>query len=92
MPVDYVRIVLALAVSLGVGVAVIWLLSRRGVGRLGGPRESSARIEVLEVRPLGGRTSLVALRYRGREALVVLGPGHASTVLVDTAAPAEGAP
>lgn len=89
MAVDYLRIVLALAASLAVGVGVIWLLSKRGVGvgRLAQGR--SAGIEVLEVRQLGGRNALVALRWRDQEALVVLGPGHAHTVLQKSAAAAE---
>lgn len=93
MALDYARVVLALLASLAVGLGVIWLLARRGIG-LGRPNATpGSRIEVLEVRALGGRNALVALRWQGREALVVMGPGHAHTVMQHEAAgPREAAP
>lgn len=80
MQLDYIRIVLSLLVSVAIGVAIIYVMSRYGFGR-GQKSSPSQRIQVLEVRPLGNRTSLVAVSYRDEEVLLVVGPGFATTVL-----------
>lgn len=93
MGIDYVRIVLALLATLALGLGAIALIAWRG-GRFGGrlPVASPAPIELLAMRPLGGRQALVAVRWRGREALLVVGPGHAHTVMLEPAAPAAPQP
>lgn len=84
MELDYVRVILSLLVSVALGVAVVYFMSRQGIG-LGRKGKSAQRIEVLEVRPLGNRTSLVAVQYSGSEVLLVVGPGFATVAATRSA-------
>ncbi len=77
MEIDYARVILSLLVSVALGVAVVYFMSRQGMG-LGRKGKATQRIDVLEVRPLGNRTSLVAVQFAGSEVLLVLGPGFAT--------------
>lgn len=88
MQIDYLRVSLALLASVALGVAVIYFMSRYGIGR-GRKAGLSERIELLEVKNLGNRTSLVALRFAGKEALLVIGPSFASVAVVQ---PSPGVP
>lgn len=85
MQIDYIRVALSLALSVAVGVGVLYALSRYGVGRGQKPRPEK-RIQVIDVHPLGNRTSLVAVAFGGAEALLVVGPTFAC-VAVQTASP-----
>ncbi len=79
MQLDYARIVLSLLISVAIGVAIIYAMSRYGHGR-GHIADKTQRIQVLEARPLGNRTSLVAVNFRNQEFLLVVGPGFATVV------------
>lgn len=81
MQLDYVRVILSLLASLALGVAVIYFMSRYGIGQ-GRKAGTSKRIEVLEQHSLGNRTSLVALTFAGNEVLMVVGPGFANVAVV----------
>jgi flagellar biogenesis protein FliO len=81
MELDYFRIVLSLLASVALGVAIIYFMSRYGIGR-GRKAGSAKRIEVLELQALGNRTSLVAVSFAGNEVLMVVGPGFASVAVV----------
>lgn len=88
MEIDYIRVILSLLVSVALGVGVVYLMSRKGIG-LGRKPRAGRRIEILEVQALGNRTSLVALQYAGSEVLLVVGPSFAT---VAATRPVPGAP
>ena len=84
MELDYLRIALSLLASVALGVGIIYLMSRYGIGR-GRKPNSAKRIEILEAHALGNRSSLLAVRYAGDEVLLVVGPGFATVAMVHAA-------
>lgn len=85
MQIDYLRVILSLALSVAVGIGVLYAMSRYGLARAQKPR-SARRIEVMDVCPLGNRTSLVAVAFGGAEVLLVVGPTFAC-LAVQTSSP-----
>lgn len=92
--IDYVRVVLALLVCLGLAVAAAFLLRRFGKYR--GPVTRDRQLEVLESVRLDARTSLHLVRCGGGKTLVACGPGAIALSRVEDdavpVAPAGGEP
>lgn len=91
MQLDYVRIALSLAVSIGIGVVVIYFMSRVGFSRnKPGPRGQHAQI--VEVQRLGNKTSLVTVRFADTDILMVIGPTFASVAASRPTSPIHSLP
>lgn len=70
-----VRVVLALIVCAVVGAVAIQLLRKSGhaLGRLG--PAAADRLQVLEIKRLGPKSSLIVLRYEDQQLLIAQGEG-----------------
>lgn len=72
------RILLALGLVLGVLFGGVWLF--RNLPQLLGPKGRTPRLQVLEVRGLGGRHSLFVVGYDGHRFLVGSSPNGLSLI------------
>lgn len=87
-PGDYIRFLIALGVVIALLLGLAWIARRSGLaGRLGALAPSSKkekRLKVIEALPLDSKKRLVLLQWDQREHLILLNPGNAPDLLIDS--------
>lgn len=95
-PADYIQFLIALGVVIALLLGLSWVARRSGLaGRLGAltpTAKREKRLKVLEALPLDSKKRLVLLQWDNREHLVLLNPGSAPDLLIDSATQSETRP
>lgn len=84
---DYLRFILALALVVGLILAMSWGLKRFGVGNFNRALTTKRRLRTVESASIDSRHKVVLVRRDAVEHLVLVGPGTAQ--VIETGIPAN---
>ncbi|NFV81374.1 flagellar biosynthetic protein FliO [Magnetospirillum aberrantis] len=86
---SYLRVVLALAVVVGLMLATLWALRRFQIGGMVARPNPRRRLAVVETANLDSRRRLVLVRRDGVEHLLLIGGGNDVVVEAGVVSPSE---
>ena len=84
---DYLRFILALALVVGLILALGWALKRYGTGNFNRALTAKRRLRTVESTSIDSRHRLILVRRDAVEHLVLVGPG--TTQVIETGIPAS---